>query len=87
MAVDGSRWQFLGRSPSRLVPRVAIDNEFFRMAVVANFALRGLVPHPLLIFGYSRFSVPGNVRELAGVPTPRFSVDAALVIDQDLESS
>jgi hypothetical protein len=28
MAVDGSRWQFLGKSPSRLAPRDAIDNRF-----------------------------------------------------------
>ena len=30
MAVDGSRWQFLGRSPIRPAPRNAIDNEFFK---------------------------------------------------------
>jgi hypothetical protein len=30
MALDGSRWQVLGRSPIRLAPRDAIDNEFFR---------------------------------------------------------
>jgi hypothetical protein len=36
MAADGSRWQFLGRSPIRLAPRDAIDNEFFRMADEAS---------------------------------------------------
>ena len=30
MAVDGSRWQVLGRSPSPLAPRGTLDNEFFR---------------------------------------------------------
>jgi hypothetical protein len=29
MAVDGSRWQFLGRSPA-VSPRDAVDNEFLR---------------------------------------------------------
>jgi hypothetical protein len=42
MAVDGSRWQFLGRAPSRLGQRDAIDNEFFRMADLAKFALHSL---------------------------------------------
>ena len=49
MAVDGSRWQFLGRSPIRLAPRDAIDDEFFRMAEVAKFALQNLlVDHGLV---------------------------------------
>jgi len=43
MAVDGSRWQFLGRATSRFAPRGAIDNEFFRMADLAKFALYSLL--------------------------------------------
>ena len=49
MAVDGSRWQVLGRSPIRVAPRDAVDNEFIRMADLAKFALRSLqVDHGLV---------------------------------------
>ena len=47
MAVDGSRWQFLGRARSRLASRNAIDNEFFtRLPSAVQLRLnRGCGPH------------------------------------------
>jgi hypothetical protein len=43
MAADGSRWQLLGRVPSRLAPRGAIGGDFLGMAEEAQFDFRNLL--------------------------------------------
>jgi hypothetical protein len=43
MTGNGSRWQVLGRAPSRLALGDAIDREFFRMVAVVKFALHSVV--------------------------------------------
>ena len=76
MAADGSRWQFLGRAPSRLAPRDAIDNEFFEMADEAKFALHYLVVNHGVVSSWSADSRrTGSTEGIGRKLLPDFNID------------